>query len=264
MLATALAAVAVACGPSGAETLAQTAHVRVYEQRGTAYGCSPGRRIALGRADRVQHVYVGGRFAAVRRKRGLRRVAAGLRPAPGRPRGVKARVRRFTAIRFNARGFATYLAYRIPTGALGLFDTTGEEFDARGADPTVLGQQGQVLMTRVGSAYQFQDRVDEESPDRARRHAAQAGRGADQRPQRQPTRGAAPGRLAGRSRRGAGRVRVLVRLLRDQMAPARRRPRTRRRSTPTRPAAASRSTSRSSISRPVSRGARATTRAATC
>ena len=164
MLATALAAVAVACGPSGAETLANGAHVRVYAQRGTAYGCSPGRRIALGRADRVQHVYVGGRFAAIRRSEVYGESLRIYDLRSGRPRGVKARVRRFTAIRFTARGFATYLAHRIPAGELGLFDTTGEEFNARGADPAVLGQRGQVLMTRVGSAYRFQNRVAEESP----------------------------------------------------------------------------------------------------
>jgi hypothetical protein len=164
MLATALAAMAVACGPPGAETLAQNVHVRVYEQRGTAYGCSAGRRIALGRADRVQHSSVGGRFAAIRRSEAYGESLRIYDLRTGRPRGVKARVRRFTAIRFNARGFATYLAHRVPTGELGLFDTTGEEFDARGADPAVLGQRGQVLMTRVGGAYRFQGRVAEESP----------------------------------------------------------------------------------------------------
>ena len=106
----------------------------------------------------------GGRFAAVRRSEAYGESLRIYDLRAGRTRGVKARVRRFTAIRFNARGFATYLAYRIPTGTLGLFDTTGEEFDARGAHPSVLGQQGQVLMTGVGSAYRFQDRVAEESP----------------------------------------------------------------------------------------------------
>ncbi|MDA0181001.1 hypothetical protein OJ997_11900 [Solirubrobacter phytolaccae] len=165
MLATALAAVAVACGPSGAETLAETAHVRVYSQRGTAYGCSAKRRIALGRADRVQHVYVGGRFAAARRSEPYGESLRVYDLRSGRPRGVKLRVQQFDAIRFSSTGLAVGLGQRL-AGGLGLYGTDHVEYGARGADPRFLWLKGHVLGTLVDGVHTLQG-LDDDSPSAA-------------------------------------------------------------------------------------------------
>ena len=264
MLASALAAVAVACGPSGADTLAQNrgrARVRATRHR---------VRLQSGAADRARAR--GPRPARVRRgpvrghppQRGLRRVAADLRPAQRAPagrQGARPPVHGHPLHRPRVRdlprpphpdGRARPLRHH----------RRGVQRARRGSGRARPARAGADDPRRLRLSVPGPGRRGE--PDRARRDAAQAGPGADQRAQRQPAGGPAQRRRAGRARRGTGRMRVLLRLLRDHFARAWPAAGMRRPSPRTPAAAANRPISRCSTSRPAGNGVPARTHAATC
>lgn len=158
----ALAAVAVACGPAHATTLAQDAHARVYVQAGAVVACHRDRRYPLGSAARVLSVTVSGRFAAVQRRerRGQSLRVYDLRR--GRPRPSISGAKRafegeFVTIRLARTGVAVYIA-RSLDGALHVSDTDdGLEYSGfrDTLDPSFLRLAGSTVAWREAGVLQL-------------------------------------------------------------------------------------------------------------
>lgn len=143
------------CGPAHVEELARTAQTRVYVQEGVARGCHRGRRsIALGDGKRIAHVYMAGRFTALRRTEAYGESLRIYDLRARRTRGEKARVRRFTDIVVDSRGVAAHLSYRLQDGALELNDSDGGYYGF-GYEPGFLAFKGTVIATRDGAGYGF-------------------------------------------------------------------------------------------------------------
>lgn len=141
----------VPCGPADADELARSARSRVYEVRGEAYACHHGRRrIVLGESGRIVHVYLGGRFAGVRRSEVYGESLRIYDLRARKPQGVKARVRRFVTIRFASTGIAAYIAESLRGGQV-LEDTAGWDYGS--VSTTSLAFRGTVLALRGDDGY---------------------------------------------------------------------------------------------------------------
>jgi hypothetical protein len=156
MLIALAAAAAAVCGPSSADTLAQTGQARVYVRGKSAYGCHRGRSpIRLGAPP--LRVKVAGRFAAIVRATSVATYDLRARRRTFRDRGLA----EVGALRLNRSGLAVFYA-RTAVG-WELRGNGDELYECLGDDPRFLHLAGGAIACRTARYIGLHDLGDDTS-----------------------------------------------------------------------------------------------------